>query len=157
MKALALAAERIAAAAQFAAAAMLALIAAINIANVVGRYAFAKPIETAEELMLFLLIAAVFLSFARVTHDGAHIRMDMLQRALPPVAGRALEIVSDLVTIAVALTLVVVGTPLVLKLLEFGQRSEALGIPMAIPQSVVPIGFALSALLLVLRQFTVRH
>lgn len=157
MKALALAAERIAATAQFAAAAMLALIAAINIVNVVGRYAFARPIETAEELMLFLLIAAVFLSFAKVTHDGAHIRMDMLQRALPPVAGRALEIVSDLVTIAVALTLVVVGTPLVLKLMEYGQRSEALGIPMAIPQSVVPIGFALSALLLVLRQFTTKR
>lgn len=157
MRSLARIAERIAAAAQFVAAAMLVSIALINLANVVGRYVFASPIETAEELMLFLLIGAVFLSFVRVTHDAAHIRMDMLQRALAPWAGKALNVFADLVTMAVALILVVVATPLVLKLLEFDQRSDALGIPTAIPQAVVPVGFALSALLLAIRQFTKRR
>jgi TRAP-type C4-dicarboxylate transport system permease small subunit len=141
----------IATAAHNAAAAMLALIATINIGNVVGRYIFAKPIEPAEELMLFLMVGAVFLSFVKVTQDDAHIRMDMLRSAMPLAVRRGFEVFADIVSIGVAMTVVLVGTPLVIKLAEFRQTSDAAGILMAIPEAVIPVGFGLAALVIAIR------
>jgi TRAP-type C4-dicarboxylate transport system permease small subunit len=148
-------AARIAETAQFLAAVMLALIAAVNIVNVVGRYVFSKPIEPAEEWMLFLLAGAVFLSFVKVTYEGAHIRMDALHRALPAPLQRPLELLGDAVSVALSVTMVWVGAPIVMQLASYGQKSD-FGFPMAIPQSVIPIGFALAALVLTVRIFTRR-
>ena len=130
---------------------MLVAIVLINGVNVAGRYVFARPIPWAEEVMLFLMIGGVFLSNIGITLDGAHIRMDILMRSVPPAARRALEISADLLTIAVALILTWVGVQVVWTLAQFGQTSDAAGIPVAIPQSVSPLSFALVALALLVR------
>jgi TRAP-type C4-dicarboxylate transport system permease small subunit len=59
------------------------------------------------------------------------------------------------VSIALCVTMVWVGAPIVLQLASYGQKSD-FGIFMAIPQSVIPIGFALAALVLTVRVFTRR-
>ena len=51
--------------------AVLMLIAvALNAANIVGRYVFFRPIASAEEIMLFLLVGTVFLGNAMVGFEG---------------------------------------------------------------------------------------
>jgi TRAP-type C4-dicarboxylate transport system permease small subunit len=130
---------------------MLAAIVLINAANVTGRYVLSKPIDWAEEVMLFLMIGGVFLSNIGISLDGAHIRMDVLLRALPPPGQRLLDGLADLLTIAVAVTLAWVGWDVVSMLAQFGQTSDAAGIPVAIPQSVIPLSFGLTALALVVR------
>jgi TRAP-type C4-dicarboxylate transport system permease small subunit len=137
--------------AQIVAGLMLAAIVIINALNVTGRYVFLKPIDWAEEVMLFLMIAGVFLSNIGITLDGAHIRMDVLLRFLPPIGRRIMDWIADLLTIGVALTLAWVGVDVVMKLAEFGQTSDAAGIPVAIPQAVIPLSFALTALALIVR------
>jgi C4-dicarboxylate transporter, DctQ subunit len=131
---------------------MLVVIVAINAANVAGRYLLSAPISWAEEITLYLMIGAVFLASPAVTWDGAHIRMDILARAMPGRVRRVLEALADAVSFAVAVILAFATAPIVLRLIEFDQRSNAAGIPIALPQGAVPAGFALVALALVARE-----
>jgi len=132
--------------------AVLMLIAlALNTANIVGRYVFFRPIASAEEIMLFLLVGTVFLGNAMVAFEGKQLRMDVILHALPPEMRRALDIAADLTMIAVCAILIVLGWPAVQMLVEFDQRSQAAEIPMAIPQALVPIGLGLNAFLVGVR------
>jgi TRAP-type C4-dicarboxylate transport system permease small subunit len=132
--------------------AVLMLIAvALNTANIVGRYVFFRPIASAEEIMLFLLVGTVFLGNAMVGFEGKQLRMDVILHALPPEMHRALDIAADLTMIAVCAILIVLGWPAVQMLAEFDQRSQAAEIPMAIPQALVPIGLGLNAFLVGVR------
>ena len=134
-------------------AATLTLLAsvAVNIANVAGRYFFSAPIEWAEEVMVFLMVSVVFLGAVTVSREGAHIRMDVAVSLLPPLPRRIAEVLCGVIEIAVALAITVLGVPLVLQLYEFDQRSQAAQLPLAIPQALIPLGFALIALVTAVR------
>ena len=132
--------------------AVLMLIAvALNAANIVGRYIFFRPIASAEEIMLFLLVGTVFLGNAIVGFEGKQLRMDVILHALPPAWRRSLDVAADATMIAVCVILIVLGWPAVQMLAEFDQRSQAAEIPMVIPQALVPIGLGLNALLVGVR------
>lgn len=132
--------------------AVLMLIAvALNAANIVGRYVFLRPIASAEEIMLFLLVGTVFLGNAIVGFEGKQLRMDVILHALPPGLRRAFDVAADVTMIVVCAILIVLGWPAVQMLAEFDQRSEAAAIPLAIPQALVPIGLGLNALLVAVR------
>jgi TRAP-type C4-dicarboxylate transport system permease small subunit len=133
---------------------MLIAIVAINAANVIGRYLLSAPIAWAEEVMLYLMFGAVFLCNPAVTWDGAHIRMDVVARALPRGIRRVLEAIADVVSFIVAALLVYASVPIVVQLFEFDQRSDAANVPMALPQGTIPLGFALAALALVARELS---
>jgi C4-dicarboxylate transporter, DctQ subunit len=129
---------------------MLAAVA-LNTANIAGRYLFLHPIASAEEIMLFLVVGTVFLGNAVVGFRGRQLRMDVVINALPPGLRRACDAFADLTTIAVCVTLIVLGWPAIEMLSEFDQRSEAADIPLVIPQAMVPIGLGLNALLVAVR------
>ena len=132
--------------------AVLMLVAvALNAANIAGRYVFFRPIASAEEIMLFLLVGTVFLGNAIVGFEGKQLRMDVILHALPPGPRRALDVAADLAMIVVCVILLVLGWPAVEMLAEFDQRSEAAEIPLVIPQALVPIGLGLNALLVAVR------
>ena len=132
--------------------AVLMLIAvALNTANIVGRYVFFRPIASAEEIMLFLLVGTVFLGNAMVGFEGKQLRMDVIVHSLPPGLRRACDVAADLTMIVVCVILIVLSWPAVEMLAEFDQRSEAAEIPMVIPQALVPIGLGLNALLVAVR------
>jgi TRAP-type C4-dicarboxylate transport system permease small subunit len=136
---------------QFLATATLLAAVTLNIANVIGRYFFSAPIAWAEEVMLFMMVGVVFLGAVAVSREGRHIRMDVVVNLLPSLPRRILEAMSALIEIAVAVTITVLGTPLVVQLYEFDQRSQAAQLPLAIPQALVPLGFALIALVTAFR------
>jgi C4-dicarboxylate transporter DctQ subunit len=129
----------------------LLIAVALNLANVVGRYVFHKPIDSAEELMAFLLVATVFLANAVVGWRGRQIRMDMILNMLPAGGRRAFDLLADIATIAVSVALIVAGWPAIQMLVEFDDRSQVADIPLVIPQALVPIGLGLIALLVVAR------
>jgi TRAP-type C4-dicarboxylate transport system permease small subunit len=152
-------AEALMAALRVAAGAMLVASVGINFANIIGRYFLSVSLSWAEEAMLFLMIGCVFLGAAPVGWAGRHIRMDVVVSLLPPRARRAFEIFSDLVTAATCVALAIFAWPVMTMLAELGQRSNSANIPMVIPQSAVPIGLVLMALLIVVRLclYGVRH
>jgi TRAP-type C4-dicarboxylate transport system permease small subunit len=123
---------------------MLAAVA-VNFSNVVGRYAFSKPIFWAEEAIVFLLIWCVLVGAALVSISGAHLRMDAFEHFAPPQIRRCFERCIDLMTIGVGTTLAVVSARIVIGMVESDQRTIALEIPMALAYAALPIGFALIA------------
>lgn len=123
----------------------------LNFCNIIGRYFLARSITWAEEIMLFLMVGCVFFGAATPAWAGRHIRMDVFVRMAPQKVRDALHLLSDVALIATSIVLVVFALPTVLQLQEFDQRSMAANIPLVIPQSAIPIGLALMALLGVAR------
>jgi TRAP-type C4-dicarboxylate transport system permease small subunit len=123
----------------------------LNFTNVIGRYIFSAPISSAEEVMLFLLVAIVFLGNSVVAWERKQIRMDVFLHGLPVPVRRALDVAADLAAIAVSVTLIVLGWPAIAMLAEYDERSQVAEIPLAIPQALVPIGLGLTAVLIAAR------
>jgi len=142
-----------------AAGAMLVASVGINFANIIGRYFFRVSLTWAEEAMLFLMIGCVFLGAGPVGWMGRHIRMDVVVSLLPPRMRQAFEIFSDLVTIATCVVIAIFAWPVMTMLAELDQRGNSANIPMVIPQSALPIGLLLMAILIAVRLWLhgVRH
>ena len=124
---------------------------AINFINIVGRYVFNVSFTWAIEIILFLMVGAVFTGCCAVAWENRHIRMDVLLRMLPAKFSRFLSLLSDLVLIATAIAITVFAYPVIAQLAEFNERSAAANVPLAIPQAMVPIGYALMGLLVAAR------
>jgi TRAP-type C4-dicarboxylate transport system permease small subunit len=132
---------------RFLTATLLLLAVALNFANIIGRYVLNAPIASAEEVMLFLLVAVVFLGNSVVGWEGRQIRMDVVLHTLPPALRHWLEVIADLAMIAVSVILIVFAWPVINMLAEFDQRSQAAEVPLYIPQALIPIGLGLTAIL----------
>lgn len=124
---------------------------AINFANIIGRYFFSISIPWAEEIMLFLMVGCVFTGCCAVAWEGRQIRMDVVVNMLPPKLRELVNALSELVLIATAIAVAVFAWPVIKDLAAFDERSQAANFPLVIPQSMVPIGYALMGLLVAIR------
>jgi C4-dicarboxylate transporter DctQ subunit len=138
-------------AAELGSAGCLVITCVVNCANIVGRYFFHAPIVWAEEAMQFLMIAGVFLGAPMVTLRRAHIGMDVVLTLFPERLRAVIEVVTQVVLLFVACVIIWLGIPVIMQLIAFGQVTDAAAIPVAIPQSVIPIGLGLMALAVVVR------
>lgn len=124
---------------------------AINFINIIGRYFFSVSIPWAEEIMLFLMVGCVFTGCCAVAWEGRQIRMDVVVNMLPPKARALVNALSELVLIAAAIAVSVFAWPVIKDLATFDERSQAANFPLVIPQSMIPIGYSLMALLVAIR------
>ncbi len=124
---------------------------AVNFANIIGRYFLAVSIPWAEEVMLFLMIACVFLNCGLVGWSGRQIRMDALVALLPPRPRAIVELASEIVVMATGILVAILAWPVVSMLAELDERSEGANIPLVLPQSAMPIGFLIMAFLIAVR------
>ena len=138
------------------AAVLLICSVALNFANIIGRYFFAVSISWAEEIMLFLMVACVFLGGSLVSWSNRHIRMDVIVGMMPPPVRKALHLLSDLVFMATAVALAVFAWPVIQQLAAFDERSQAANFPLVIPQAMLPIGLLLMAFFVAVRLLTQR-
>jgi TRAP-type C4-dicarboxylate transport system permease small subunit len=129
----------------------LAGIVVINGANVVGRYGFGRPLAWAEEAMVYLAVLAVFAGGAAACWKSAHVRIDALAAWLPNAASKLVELVVAVVAAAVLMTVAGTGLEVVSLLHAYGQRSDALALPIWIPQSAIVGGLGLGSLLILMR------
>lgn len=136
------------------AAALLIASVAVNCANVVGRYFFNYSIYWAEEVMLYLMVACVFLGNGVVAWSGRQLRMDVIVGMMPARAQKVLALLSELTFVAVAVFIVIAAWPVIRDLWLFDQRSQSAELPMVIPQAMIPIGLSIMAVLVVIRLLT---
>lgn len=120
--------------------------------QVVLRYVFRAPIPWVEEATIFLMIWMTFIGAGVALRSGAHIAMTILRDRLPTKISRIFVIISYIVVLAFLLLLIWEGSLLVV--LAEGQRSPALGVPMAWPYLMMPLGaaFMVSQLLALMLQ-----
>src|SRR5262245_38186867 len=76
-------------------------VAAVTGSNVTSRVLFGLPFSWAEELMLFLMLLAVFSGAIAITWRNMHIRIDTFVDAAPPLVRKAALVVNALASIGV--------------------------------------------------------
>ncbi len=128
----------------------------LNFANIIGRYFFSVSISWAEEIMLFLMVACVFIGNGAVAWSGRQIRMDVIVGLMPPQVRKGFELLADIAFIVTAVALTVFAWPVIVDLANFDERSQAANFPLVIPQALVPIGLSVMALFVAIRLLT-RH
>ncbi len=126
----------------------------LNFANVIGRYFFNASIFWAEEIMLYLMVGCVFLGNGPVAWSGRQIRMDVIVAMMPARVRDALHVLADLVLILTALAIIVFSFPVIRDLFNFDQRSQSAEMPLYIPQSLIPIGLGIMAVMVAVRLIT---
>ena len=126
----------------------------LNFANVIGRYFFNTSIFWAEEVMLYLMVACVFLGNGVVAWSGRQLRMDVIVAMMPVPVQKLLALVAELTFIVVAVAIVVFAWPVIRDLWLFDQRSQSAELPMVIPQVMIPIGLSIMVVLVVIRLLT---
>ena len=134
--------------------ALLCASIALNCANVIGRYFFNASIFWAEEIMLYLMVGCVFLGNGPVAWTGRQIRMDVIVAMMPAKVRDAMHLFAELMLILTALAIILFSSSVVRDLYNFDQRSQSAELPLYIPQSLIPIGFAIMAIMVALRLIT---
>lgn len=117
--------------------------------TVAGRYIMGVTPHWAEELPRLLLVWCVFLAAAASVYRNTHLRADLLGiLPLSPRTRRVIESIGEVLMLAFFLVMMVAGWGLAMK--TMGMSTTALELPAGLGYLPLPIGFGLSALLLVI-------
>src|SRR5262245_60712151 len=133
------------------AATALLLIVVLNGVNIVFRYFFRTPFSWAEEAMLYLMIFGVYAAAVSVAWQQAHIRIDAVLDFAPPRRRAILNVLSTILLAGILAPVVLASYRVTGLLFELEQRSDALHLPMWIPQGVIPAALLLIIVMSLLR------
>lgn len=121
----------------------LALMVIVTTSQVIFRALF-SALTWSEELDRYLLVWISFLAAAAVFKRGSHVAITMLPDKLPPVAGKVLRVISNL--ICLVLFLICFRYGIVYMGLQASQVSPALHVPMKYIYLSIPVGFGMMIL-----------
>ncbi len=129
----------------------LLIIVTINGLNIVFRYFFFDALPWAEEAMNYLMVFCVYAGAVSVAWRQAHIRIDAVLNLTPLRYRRAANAVSTLILVAILAPVTAASYDVVRQLYQFDQRSDAMHLPMWIPQGVVPAALLLIIVMALMR------
>ncbi|HEV2550578.1 MAG TPA: TRAP transporter small permease [Stellaceae bacterium] len=120
--------------------------------EVAGRYFFKIPSDWQDELSIFLLVGATFLSAGWIQARRGHVGIDALQHILPSAAERARRILADVVSLAFCGFFCWRCWALLWEAWEDGQTTDsAWGPPLSIPYGLMAFGMSVLVLQLALQ------
>jgi TRAP-type C4-dicarboxylate transport system permease small subunit len=120
--------------------------------EVAGRYFFQIPSEWQDELAVFLLVGATFMSAAWIQARRGHVGIHALSAILPPSVDAVRGFLADLVSFAFSLFFAGKCWALLHEAWADGQTSSsAWGPPLWIPYSLMAVGMTLLVLQLLLQ------
>lgn len=131
----------------------VAMVVAMSAATIVAtlqvllRYVFSSPLIWAGEFVIYCIICMSFVGASMGVRHGVHISVDILYALLPPQFSRWVRIFSAVVGILFAIALGLLGFQVFWQMLQSGQSSPAMRIPIA--WVYLPIG--LSAIFMIFR------
>ena len=126
---------------------LLAVIACIELVQVVARNIPVIPSLTwAEELCRFAWIATVFLSLPYTIRTSNILRVSALIDALPAMLHNLLNVIVDIVTLAMMALLAWASVAVLGQVIESGETSPAMLWPMWIMYLIVLVGFVMGGL-----------
>lgn len=135
------------------AAACLIIIVAINGANVVARYVFHAPFSWAEAAMVFVMITGIFWGAIAVAWRQIDICIDAFVNLTHGRARATLQAVARLTSIVILCSLCLVSSRVTYQLYKFGDRNDALNLPVWIPNAAFAVGVLFVILMMVARLF----
>lgn len=122
---------------------LLATTVVVILYGVLTRYVLGGAPIWVDELSRFLIIASVMLALGAVWVEGAHMRVSLLERLLPPRQASVLILYQWLLTLGLACGAAWLSLQYALSASMF--TTMGLGISRSIPMLAMPIGFTLLA------------
>lgn len=113
--------------------------------NVILRYGFDMSLTWAGELTNYFFIWSALFGAAYGFKQGAHISVSLVIERFPPAFTKVFLIFANSISVAYLGLMSYFGYELVILLVDFGEMSVDLNIPMWIPHLVLPLAFALAA------------
>lgn len=110
-------------------AAALLIIALISLGNVITRYITGGSFSFTEELSVFLLVLMSLAGASVALRNDRHIRISLLERALPSTWRRPLILIQGLCVLAVLLLISYYGGKMAWEEYQWGSESPGLGLP----------------------------
>ena len=127
-------------------------LAAIIVISVTARYAFNFPFHFADEYSGYLMVLIVFLPLSFALRLGRHIRVDILIRYLPWRVVNYLDLVADIIALAVIVVLLVSSTQMTMKSFARGLKARTLmETPLGPVQLILVIGLILFSIQMLIR------
>ena len=114
-------------------------------ANVVGRYVFDYSITWASELTMYFFLWSMFFAVAYTFKMDGHITIDLLVEFVDKRVAKAMMLISRIVTFVYLSVVAYYGYQYIMLVIDMGETSVDLEIPMWIPYLVIPIALALAA------------
>jgi TRAP-type transport system small permease protein len=125
----------------------------VTVVDVAGRYLFRAPLPASFELTEYLMAVLVFLALPLVSAKGEHIRITLVDRILSRSAARIRDRGVGLLAGAICVLLGWQVLALATRILEYGDSTQTLRIPLAPLAYFVGASLALSGLILAIRPF----
>lgn len=113
------------------------------------RYLFGSGIIWGEEFARYVFIAQIWLGSSLAIKTGGHIRITFFRDLFGATGRKALDLLSTILFFIFMLFIAYKGSSFVIELIGTGQKSPSMGILMAIPYTVIPLGAFLMAVRLV--------
>jgi TRAP-type C4-dicarboxylate transport system, small permease component len=111
--------------------------------QVIWRYVIQMSLSWSEELARYIFVWLVWLAAAYATKKMRHLRISFLKEAAPQKYQWVFDMVSLCAMVVFAVIMSVIAVDMMGMIVETGQMSPAMGLPMWIPYMAVPVGMVL--------------
>ena len=111
-----------------------------------------SSLSWSEELARYCFIWMIYIGISYGVKEQKHVRIDAFLHLLNQKGQLILNFIVNLFFMAFAIFVIIYGTEIANQLLQFGQRSAALQIPMGYVYMATPIGMGLTLIRLVQNQ-----
>lgn len=125
---------------------LLVLIACVMLLQVIMRYVVGASLSWAEEFCRYLFVWSSLLSIGYSIRKRTILRVDSLIEALPLSIKKAFKIATEVVVLVFFLYLFIKSIPVVDMIIESGQVSPAMEIPMYFVYLSAVVGFLLAVI-----------
>lgn len=134
----------------------LAIMTVVVFLQVIMRYVFSNSLSWSEEMARFIFLWLSWIGAAYAVKERSHFRVEMFANMIKnKMARKHYELFILLIWFGFSFFLTWYGTLLVLFLVDTGQFSAAMEIPMAWPYASVPVGCAMMTVRLIIEMWKI--
>lgn len=128
---------------------LLMIISVAVFIQVVNRYLIGASIPWTEELARYSFLWITFIGVSLGVKRNSHLSVDIIKNFLGKIPNNILSLVIHLIFLIFCIVVAVIGFKVVGQMMEYGQRSPALGIEMGYVYLCVPVGLTLTSIRIV--------
>lgn len=121
---------------------LMSLMTVVVTLQVIFRYVIHSSLPWSEELSRYCMVFVTYIGVSAGLRIGTHTCVDFLVIILPKKAQFWMVALGHVITLAIVAAFTVIGVRLSLDMMAHGQMTAGLHIPMWIPYSIIPVGFA---------------
>ncbi len=130
---------------------LLFFMMALGTVDVFGRYLFNHPILGTLEVFEILLPAIVLLGLGYTQENQSHVKMEIVVSHLSPLTQTALSLITNGLALFLSAMILWRGWILVIGYWHMGRTIPTIGVPMFLPQLLVPLGAFILCLVLIVQ------